>query len=125
MDNWSSWAAPGRRPGDDDDQVTDRTYPIRAQLGFVLSVTAFHILDRNAIIQAGIKRIYTHDNSFWNDDPADADHSRKKRVLREARIKVDAPYLEAFKPSEQIMVPKKPPVRDTRSAALAKIVPKQ
>ena len=52
----------------------------------VIYVTKFPCLACcNAIIQAGIKRIYTHDDSFWNDDPVDEDHSRKKRVLHEAR----------------------------------------
>jgi dCMP deaminase len=61
----------------------------------------------NSIIQAGITQIYTHDNEFWNDDPFDGDHSRKKRVLHEARVKIDAPYHPEFKPTEQIVVPKK------------------
>jgi dCMP deaminase len=72
----------------------------------------------NAIIQAGIGRIYTHDDSFWNDDRADEDHSRKKRVLHEARVEVDAPYHPAFRPSEQITVPKKKgPTRETNGKA--------
>lgn len=76
----------------------------------------------NAIIQAGISRIYTHDEWFWNDDPLDADHSRKKRVLHEARIGVDAPFNPAFKPTEQITVPKKPPRRAvTPEPSIAKI----
>ena len=62
----------------------------------------------NGIIQAGIKRIYTHDDAYWNEDPADKEHTRKPRVLREAHIVVDAPFHPAFKPAEQIIVPKKP-----------------
>jgi dCMP deaminase len=93
--------------------------------GAIIYVTKFPCLACcNAIIQAGIKRIYTHDDSFWNDDPADQDHSRKKRVLREARIEVDAPYLPAFNPTEQVTVPKKPSVRETGPPAMAKVVPK-
>jgi dCMP deaminase len=61
----------------------------------------------NAIIQAGIKKIYTHDDSFWNDDPVDKDHSRKKRILHDARIEVNAPFHPAFKSTEQIIVPKR------------------
>jgi dCMP deaminase len=76
--------------------------------GATIYVTKFPCLACcNAIIQAGIKRIYTHDESFWNDDSVDEDHSRKKRVLHEGRIKVDAPFHPAFKPTEQIMVPKR------------------
>lgn len=76
----------------------------------------------NAIIQAGIQRIYTHDDSFWNDDPADKDHSRKKRVLHEGGITVDAPYHSEFRPTEQILVPKKAPGRETKAPALDKII---
>jgi dCMP deaminase len=77
----------------------------------------------NAIIQAGIKRIYTHDESFWDKDPFDEDHSRKARVLHEARIQVDAPYHPAYRPSEQIKVPKrKPPVRETNAPTIERIV---
>jgi dCMP deaminase len=61
----------------------------------------------NTIIQAGIKRIYTHDDAFWNDDPSDGDHSRKKRALHQARIQVEAPFHQAFRPAEQIIVAKK------------------
>jgi dCMP deaminase len=79
----------------------------------------------NAIIQAGIKRIYTHDDSFWHDDPVDEDHSRKKRILHEARIEVDAPYHPTFRPSEQITVPKKKsPARETNAPATEKTVVK-
>lgn len=94
--------------------------------GTIIYVTKFPCLACcNAIIQAGITRIYTHDDSFWNDDPADGDHSRKKRVLHEARIDVDAPYHPAFKPSEQITVPKKKsPARETTAPAIEKIVVK-
>jgi dCMP deaminase len=57
----------------------------------------------NAIVQAGIKRIYTLDDRFWNDDPVDgekpesrpsikrAPHSRKRALLKQASIHVDAP----------------------------------
>jgi hypothetical protein len=69
--------------------------------------------------------IYTHDDSFWNDDPVDQDHSRKKRVLHEARIEVDAPYHPAFRPSEQITVQKKKsPARETSVPAIDKVVVK-
>lgn len=77
--------------------------------GSTIYVTKFPCLACcNAIIQTGIKRIYTHDKEFWGDDPADRDHSRKKRVLHEAHIVVHAPFHPAFQPTEQITVPKKP-----------------
>ena len=50
----------------------------------------------NAIIQAGIKRIYTHDHRYWTDDPLDKEHFRKPIVLRQAGIQVDAPYHPDF-----------------------------
>ena len=76
--------------------------------GAAIYVTKFPCLACcNAIIQAGVKKIYTHDDSFWNDDPVDKDHSRKKRILHDARIEVNAPFHPAFKPTEQIMVPKR------------------
>lgn len=46
----------------------------------------------NAIVQAGIKRLYTHDHRYWDDDPADKNHSRKEALLKQARIDVDAPF---------------------------------
>jgi dCMP deaminase len=49
----------------------------------------------NAIIQAGMTTIYTHDSKFWNDDPLDPDHARKRSVLRQAGIKVIAPLMPA------------------------------
>lgn len=91
--------------------------------GTTIYVTKFPCMTCcNAIIQAGIRRIYTHDNSFWDDDPLDEDHSRKKRVLHEAHVHVDAPFHDTFKPTEQIIVPKrrgtkKPPARAKEVAA--------
>jgi len=97
--------------------------------GATIYVTKFPCLSCcNAIIQAGIRRIYTHDEEFWNDDPVDKDHSRKKRVLREARIEVAAPYHPAFRPTEQITVPKKKtapkkrPGRESGSPLLDKMI---
>ena len=46
----------------------------------------------NAIIQAGITLIRTDDHKYWDDDPLDADHSRKKSILRQTHLKVDAPH---------------------------------
>jgi deoxycytidylate deaminase len=50
----------------------------------------------NAIIQAGISRIYTHDHRYWGDDPIDKEHFRKPIVLRQAGIQVDAPFHPDF-----------------------------
>jgi dCMP deaminase len=68
----------------------------------------------NAIIQAGVKRIYTHDPEFWKHDPFDKDHSRKKRILHEAHIEVDAPYHPTFRPQAQITVPKRKPEQQAK-----------
>jgi dCMP deaminase len=88
--------------------------------GATIYVTKFPCLACcNAIIQAGIKRIYTHDHEFWKDDLADKDGSWKARVLHEAGVKVDAPFHPKFTPPEPIMVPKKSPVNGTNSVAKA------
>jgi hypothetical protein len=50
----------------------------------------------NAIIQAGISRIYTHDHRYWSDDPLDKEHFRKPIVLQPAGIQVDAPFHPDF-----------------------------
>jgi dCMP deaminase len=91
--------------------------------GSTIYVTKFPCLACcNSIIQAGIKRIYTHDHEYWKDDPADNDHTRKPRMLREAHVKIDAPYHPGFKPGEQILVPKKKsPTRTPKSSAITKV----
>ena len=45
----------------------------------------------NAIIQAGIDKIYTHDHKYWDDDQADCDHRRKRVLLMQSGIRVVAP----------------------------------
>lgn len=50
----------------------------------------------NAIAQAGMKRIYTLDHRYWDDDEFDGNkgkdpHSRKRVLLKQAGIRVDAP----------------------------------
>jgi len=79
----------------------------------------------NSIIQAGVKRIYTHDDRFWDDDPIDGDHTRKVKMLHDAGIKVDAPFHPTFMPKEQIPRPKKkPPARETGASTVAKMLSK-
>ncbi len=71
--------------------------------GASIFVTKFPCLTCcNAIIQVGITRIYTHDRGFWKNDPFDKDHSRKKSILRQARIRVDAPFHPEYAPKEQV-----------------------
>ena len=51
----------------------------------------------NAIVQSGISRIYTHDHRYWDDDPFDPpDHSRKRSLLKQSGLKVDAPFHPDF-----------------------------
>ena len=49
----------------------------------------------SSIIQAGIRRIYTLDDWYWDNDPfdgkEDGNHWRKRRLIRETHIIVDAP----------------------------------
>jgi dCMP deaminase len=67
--------------------------------GATIFVTKFPCLACcNAIIQAGIREIHTHDSKYWNDDPADGDHTRKRSTLRQARIKVTAPFHPDYAP---------------------------
>lgn len=56
----------------------------------------------NVVAQAGIKRIYTHDNRYWDDDPSDPGHTRKPALLKQAGIRVDAPFHPGFAPSEPL-----------------------
>lgn len=78
----------------------------------------------NAIIQVGIRRIYTHDPEFWKNDPFDEDHSRKERILREAHIEVAAPFHPSFRPKAPIRVPKKKPgpAKAARPTAIPKAI---
>jgi dCMP deaminase len=67
--------------------------------GATIFVTKFPCLACcNAIIQAGIREIHTHDSKYWNDDPADRDHTRKRSTLRQAHIKVSAPFHPDYAP---------------------------
>jgi dCMP deaminase len=85
--------------------------------GATIFVTKFPCLACcNHIIQAGIKRIYTHDNWYWNDDPFDKDHSRKRDILHQAHIKIDAPFHPEYSPKEPIdPKKKKAPMRQTNA----------
>ena len=72
------------------------------RLGLLLEGTSIYVTKFpclaccNAIIQAGITAIHTHDDKFWDDDPSDRDHSRKQSILRQAKIDVDAPFHPAY-----------------------------
>jgi dCMP deaminase len=78
----------------------------------------------NSIIQAGIKRIYTLDHRYWDDDPFDSkqetDHWRKRRALRQTHIVVDAPNHPEYAPEDPNSVSnvfaRKPPQRETNPA---------
>ena len=65
--------------------------------GCTIFVTKFPCLVCcNAIAQAGIKRIYTLDHRYWDDDEFDGikckdPHSRKRALLKQAGITVEAP----------------------------------
>lgn len=67
-------------------------------LGSTIYVNKFPCLACcNAIAQAGITRIYTHDDDYWRNDPFDKDHTRKPALLRQANIKVDAPFHREYR----------------------------
>jgi dCMP deaminase len=77
--------------------------------GASIYVTKFPCLSCcNAIIQAGIERICTHDNRYWDDDPLDGvkkskPHSRKIALLKQSGIHIDAPYHPDYKPKVRII----------------------
>jgi hypothetical protein len=66
----------------------------------------------------GISRIYTHDNGFWKHDPFDRDHSRKRDILRQTHLIIDAPYHPEYAPREQInpQAKKRPTFANGRTA---------
>lgn len=73
----------------------------------------------NVIIQAGLARVYTHDKWYWNDDPFDKDHSRKKDILRQTHLQVHAPFHPEYSPLDPINPHKKKGPHRVTSAALA------
>ena len=88
--------------------------------GASIFVTKFPCLSCcNAIIQAGITRIYTHDKRFWDDDPLDSDHHHKRAVLKQSGIRVDAPFHPEYVPSQPITLkqPRKGPARSVEASA--------
>lgn len=92
--------------------------------GSSIFVTKFPCLSCcNAIVQAGIIRIYTHDNRFWDDDPLDSDHHHKRAVLKQAGIRVDAPFHPEYVPSQPITLkqPRKGPSRSTEVVRPAEV----
>jgi hypothetical protein len=56
-----------------------------------------------------VDRIYTHDIWYWDDDPFDQDHSRKKMVMGQTHTKVEAPFHRDYGVKNPITVPKKKP----------------
>ncbi|MGA9511694.1 MAG: dCMP deaminase family protein [Candidatus Sulfotelmatobacter sp.] len=65
----------------------------------------------NSIIQAGITRLFTLDYRFWDDDPFDGEkdgnHWRKRRLIRNTHLVVDAPNHPEY--SSIIRIRKKQP----------------
>lgn len=59
----------------------------------------------NAILQSGIGRVYTHDKKYWDDDPFDPQHDRKRRTLKQSRLKVHAPFHPEFNPAAPVSWP--------------------
>jgi dCMP deaminase len=55
----------------------------------------------NAIVQAGIRRVCTHDNKFWDGD-GDKSGARKLELIRQTRLIVDAPFHPNFQPSYRV-----------------------
>lgn len=55
----------------------------------------------NAIVQTGIARLYTQAESYWDSDPDDRDHSRKRCLLWQPAIEVVAPFHPDFNTSRR------------------------
>jgi len=71
--------------------------------GCTMYVTKFPCLACcNDIVQAGIARIYTHDTRYWSDDPADRNHTRKRKLLKQAGVQIDAPFHPDFMPRTRV-----------------------
>ena len=88
--------------------------------GSTIFVTKFPCLDCcNLIIQAGIKRIYTHDNRYWGDDESDPEQFRKRLVLQQGEVRVDAPFHPDFSLSARVAqsAPEPEPAADRRPPA--------
>lgn len=90
--------------------------------GATIYVTKFPCLACcHSIIQAGIKRIYTLDKWYWDEDPfdgkldeaknRDGDHWRKRRAIRQTHVIVDAPNHPEYTSTNPDK--KKPPMRAT------------
>ncbi len=84
--------------------------------GASIYVTKFPCLGCcNSIIQAGIRRIYTLDDWYWDNDPFDGkrqgNHWRKRRAIRQTHIIVDAPNDPEYSPFN--VSARKPPRRET------------
>ena len=82
--------------------------------GGTMYITKFPCLSCcNAMVQAGVKRLYTHDARFWDDDPADPEHRHKVRVLKQGGIEVVAPYHPEYNVAlrDPELQPRKPPKR--------------
>ena len=65
----------------------------------------------SSIVQAGIERMFTLDHRYWDDDPFDGEkdgkHWRKRRLIRDTHLVVDAPNHPEYSP--KIMFKKKRP----------------
>jgi hypothetical protein len=90
--------------------------------GATIYVTKFPCLACcHSIIQAGIKRVYTLDKWYWDDDPfdgkpdetknRDGDHWRKRRAIRQTHLITDAPNHPEYTATNPDK--KKPPMRAT------------
>lgn len=79
--------------------------------GCAIFVTKFPCLDCcNAIVQAGIRRVYTHDDAFWDGD-SDSCGERKLELIRQTKLQVDAPFHKSFQPKRALKVARNKSVR--------------
>jgi dCMP deaminase len=89
--------------------------------GATIYVTKFPCLACcNAIVQAGIKRVYTHDKGYWDDDPLDETHVHKQRVIKETHLDVVAPFHQGYRPKQAIDFGKRRPPENVSGGSSAK-----
>ena len=56
----------------------------------------------NAITQAGISKVVTYDDWYWNNDPFDKNHDRKRELIRQTKLEIYAPKHPDFSPREPL-----------------------
>lgn len=65
--------------------------PIKGGTVYVTKFPCSHCAGE--LVQAGIRRLVTHDTKFWRNDPSKDDGSSSLRILMEAGVEIHAPHI--------------------------------